>query len=128
MKTRLKLNPGQKGTKALVDIYGDTLVCVRYRYDEASRTRIKTVEIIVEKTDWTPPQPKFSDDTLVPVQIAFAENELKNSAKAAGGRWNPEKRVWFIAYGKIKGTELEKHIVVDANQPDTITAKSDQSI
>ena len=59
MKTRLKLNPGQKGTKALVDIYGDTLVCVRYRYDEESRTRIKTVEIIVEKTDWTPPQPKF---------------------------------------------------------------------
>ncbi len=128
MKTRLKLNPGQRGTKALVDIYGDTLVCVRYRYDEASRTRIKTVEIIVEKTDWTPPQPKFSDDTLVPVQISFAENELKSSAKMAGGRWNPEKRVWFIAYGKIKGTELEKHIVVDADQSDTRTTNSDQSI
>lgn len=128
MKTRLKLNPGQKGTKALVDIYGDTLVCVRYRYDEESRTRIKTVEIIVEKTDWTPPQPKYSDETLVPVQIAFTENELKKCAKAAGGRWNPEKRVWFIAYGKVKGTELEKHIVLDADVPDSITAKSNQSI
>ena len=29
MKTRLKLNPGQKGTKALIDIYGDTLVWKR---------------------------------------------------------------------------------------------------
>ncbi len=128
MKTRLKLNPGQKGTKALVDIYGDALVCVRYRYDEASRTRIKTVEIIVEKTDWAPPLPKFSDDTRVPVEISFAEDELKKIAKAANGRWNPEKRVWFIAYGKIKGTELEKHIVLDADEPDTITSKSDQSI
>ena len=127
MKTRLKLNPGQKGTKALVDIYGDTLVCVRYRYDEESRTRIKTVEIIVEKTDWTPPS-KFADDTLVPVQIAYTENDLKNLAKAAGGRWNPEKRVWFIVYGKVKGTELEKHIVLDADTPDAITVKPDQSI
>jgi hypothetical protein len=127
MKTRLKLNPGQNGTKALVDIYGDALVCVRYRYDEESRTRIKTVEIIVEKTDWTPPL-KFADDTLVPVQIAYTENDLKNLAKVAGGRWNPEKRVWFIVYGKVKGTELEKHIVLDADTPDGITAKSEQSI
>lgn len=46
MKTRLKLKPGQKGTRKLVDIYGDALVCVRYRYDEESRARVKTVEII----------------------------------------------------------------------------------
>ena len=117
MKTRLKLNPGQKGTKALVDIYGDALVCVRYRYDEESRTRIKTAEIIIEKTDWSPPAPKFADDELVPVQIAFAETELKNLAKAAGGRWNPEKRVWLIAYGRLKGTQLEKHILLEADVP-----------
>jgi len=29
--------------------YGDALVCVRYRYDEASRTRMKTIELVVEK-------------------------------------------------------------------------------
>ena len=48
MITRLKLKPGQKGTKALTEKYGEDFVCVRYRYDEPSRTRIKTVEIIVE--------------------------------------------------------------------------------
>lgn len=52
--TRLKLKPGQKGTKALVEKYGDALVCVRYRYDEASRTRIKTVELVVEKKELGP--------------------------------------------------------------------------
>jgi hypothetical protein len=49
---RLKLKPGQKGTKALVEKYGDALVCVRYRYDETSRTRIKTVELIVKKSNY----------------------------------------------------------------------------
>ena len=39
MEARLKLKPGQNGTKRLVEKYGDALVCVRYRYDEASRTR-----------------------------------------------------------------------------------------
>jgi len=112
MKTRLKLMPGQKGTKALVDIYGDALFCVRYRYDEESNTRVKTVEIVVGKKAWTPPQPMFSDDENVSVRIAFSESKLKNMARAAGGRWNPEKRLWLIQFGKIKGTALAKHIVL----------------
>lgn len=114
MKTRLKLKPGQKGTKGLVGIYGDALLCVRYRYDEESRTRYKTVEIIVEKSPWTPPQPKFPDDFKVPVRINYSENKLKNLAKSAGGRWDPDKRLWLIPFGRIKNTALEKHIVLDA--------------
>ena len=43
MRARLKLLPGQKGTKALVRKYGESLFCVRYRYDEATGTRIKIV-------------------------------------------------------------------------------------
>jgi hypothetical protein len=39
MITRLKLKPGQKGTKKMAAEYGDTLGCVRYRYDRASRMR-----------------------------------------------------------------------------------------
>jgi len=114
LTTRLKLKPGQKGTKKLVAEHGDALVCVRYRYDEESCTRIKTVELVVEKTAWQPPARKFSDKDLVPVRIGFAEKVLIESAKAAKGRWNPDKRLWFIPYGKIKGTALEKHIVLDA--------------
>jgi len=54
MKTRLILKPGQKGTGRLVNIYGDRLICVRYRYDEKRRKRLKTVELLVEETDWNP--------------------------------------------------------------------------
>ena len=49
MKTRLSLKPGQKGTKKLVDEYGENLICVRYRYDEKRKIRLKTVELIVEE-------------------------------------------------------------------------------
>ena len=114
MTTRLKLKPGQKGTKKLVAEHGDALVCVRYRYDEASRTRIKTVELIVEKTAWTPAARKFTDNELVPVRIGFTDSSSREKAKAVQGRWDPEKKLWFIRYEKVKGMDLEKHIVLDA--------------
>lgn len=66
MKTRLKLKPGQKGTRKLVDIYGDALVCVRYRYDEESRTRVKTVEIVVEKRRG---RPRYRDLPMMSVYL-----------------------------------------------------------
>jgi hypothetical protein len=110
--TRLKLKPGQKGTKKLLAKHGDALFCVRYRYDEVSCTRLKTVELIVERTTWRPPARKFGDNDLVPVRIGYTEKSLMESAKAAKGRWNPEVKLWFIRYGKIKGTVLEKHLVL----------------
>ncbi len=120
MITRLKLKPGQKGTKALVEKYGDALVCVRYRYDEASRTRIKTVELIVEKKELPARRQKVTDDVLVPVRIAYGERELGKMAKMMGGKWDPDVKLWYIPYGKIKGTELEKHIILDALQTEGV--------
>ena len=108
------MKPGQKGTKKLLAEHGDALVCVRYRYDEASGTRTKTVELVVEKTAWRPAPRKFEDNDLVPVRIGFGETDLKKAANEAKGRWNPEVKLWFIRYGKVRGTVLEKHIVLDA--------------
>jgi hypothetical protein len=52
LRTRLTLQPGRPGTKRLVDEYGERLVCVRYRYDDARHRRLKTVELIVEDVPW----------------------------------------------------------------------------
>ncbi|RMD79129.1 MAG: hypothetical protein D6823_05000, partial [Chloroflexi bacterium] len=54
MRTRLKLKPGQRGTKKLQALYGDRLICVRYRYDAESGRRLKTIELIVEEKVWVP--------------------------------------------------------------------------
>ena len=61
MKTRLILKPGQRGTKNLVKKYGDALLCVRFRYDAERQQRMKTVELIVERTDWVPPPPRIRE-------------------------------------------------------------------
>lgn len=114
MTTRLKLKPGEKGTKSLVAEYGDALLCVRYRYDKKNCIRLKTAEIIVEKKPWTPTPHQYRDGTLVPVRIRFDDKELREKAKDAQGKWNPEAQAWYIQFGKIKGTDLEKHIILDA--------------
>ncbi len=40
-RIRLTLKPGQPGTKGLLARYGKRLVCVRYRYDERTRQRVR---------------------------------------------------------------------------------------
>jgi hypothetical protein len=115
MKTRLILKPGQPGTKKLTEKYGDALLCIRFKYDEASRQRLKTVELVVERTDWTPPPPRYSADTLVHLRIDAFDLPSRSQVKAAGGRWDPERKLWFVKFGKIAGTPLEKHIQVDGS-------------
>jgi hypothetical protein len=112
MKTRLILKAGQRGTKSLSAKYGDALLCVRFRYDAKLQQRIKTVELVIEKTEWTPPPPRYTAETLVPLHIKADDMPARLLAKTAGGRWNPEKQLWFVKYGKIAGTLLEKHIQV----------------
>jgi len=49
------------------------------------------------------------------VQIAYGEKELGKLIKSLGGRWDSDVRLWYVTYGKIKGTVLEKHIIFDAS-------------
>ena len=118
MKTRVNLKPGQKGTKKLVEQYGDALLCVRYRYDAKAYKKYKTVEIIVSESEWTPPPAKYPDGELVPLKIGINETVLQNQLRAVGGRWDKYQRVWFAPYGCIAGTKLEKFIVVETKADD----------
>ncbi len=79
--------------------------------------RFKTAELIVESRPWTAPAPKFADADLVPVHIGFTDTASREIARAAKGRWDPDQKLWLIRYGRIKGTDLEKHILLYAFQP-----------
>jgi len=74
VKTRLILKPRQRRTKRLAEKYGDDLLCVRVRYDAKSRPRqrLKTIELVVERTESNPRQPRYAADTLVPLRIGIA--------------------------------------------------------
>jgi hypothetical protein len=53
MIVKTTLRPGQKGTKRLVEKYGERLLCVRYRYDTEASKRYTTVELLEEQADWS---------------------------------------------------------------------------
>ncbi|MBN1937456.1 MAG: hypothetical protein JW934_22555 [Anaerolineae bacterium] len=112
MRVRLTLKPGQRGTKQLVEEYGDRLVCVRYRYDSEQRKRYKTVELIVDEAEWLD-QLAPVDALMVGVLVAREETELRTQVKAEGGHWNPERQVWELRYDRVKRLGLEGRLVRD---------------
>jgi hypothetical protein len=113
MRTLLNLKPGQKGTKQLAALYGDRLVCVRYRYDAQLQKRYKTVELVVAERDWIPRRPRFGGEQLVGVRIAFAERTIRDRAKQAGARWNPDRKVWQMRYSQAIALGLVERIEVE---------------
>lgn len=113
MKSYNHLKPGQKGTRRLVEQYGESLLCVRYRYDVKRGVRLKTVEIIVEeKPDLSP---RYKEGDIVPISVSFEEIELREQLRALHARWDSQQKLWFVPYRLIQGTPLEKRIV--AKQP-----------
>ena len=108
MRARLKLKPGQKGTKKLLARYGDRLFCVRYRYDEERQRRYTTVELIVEEVEWKPRARAPAGDTIIDIHVAWGDLELSGRVKSAGGRWNRARRVWEIRYDQALQAGLIK--------------------
>jgi hypothetical protein len=66
----------------------------KFRYDADLRQRLKTVELIVEKADWTLPPPRYTQKALVPLLLKASDQSLRAQAKAADGRWDPEEQIW----------------------------------
>ena len=111
MRTGATLRPHQRGAQKLLAQYGDRLLCVRYRYDEQHKTRLKTVELIVEKQPWEPQRARKVGDQLVAIQVAVSEMDIRNQVKRAGGVWNPQRRVWELRYDQVISLGLTHRIV-----------------
>jgi hypothetical protein len=111
MKSYSHLKPGQKGTKRLMEQYGDSLICVRYRYDEQRGIRYKTVELIVEEKPLL--KPRFNDQDIVPVSVSFEETALRDQLRKMRAKWDPALKVWFVKYCNIRSTELETRITTE---------------
>jgi hypothetical protein len=110
-RVRLRLKPGQKGTKRLLAQYGDRLICVRYRYDAQRKKRIKAVELLVAEQDWEPRRPPIVPDHIVGLRVDFAEVAVRDRVKQVGGTWNPERRLWQLRYDRVLALGLNRRIV-----------------
>jgi hypothetical protein len=102
---------GRRGTSRLAAIYGDQLLCVRYRYDIARRRRLTTVELVVAQAEWIPPH-QMNPGLLVGVRIGYGEAHLRERIKAAGGRWDPKARLWRTTFRKAGELGMEGRIVL----------------
>jgi hypothetical protein len=107
MLTQATLKPGQNGTKRLVKRYGKQLVCVRYRYDPQAGKRYKTVELIIAESEWTP---RRSPSERVRIRVGYHEQGLRERVKAAGGRWDKQRKLWELPYGAVAAMKLEGRI------------------
>ena len=127
MRARSKLKPGQPGTRKLVAQYGDRLVCVRYRYDAIKRRRYTTAEIVVSESEWDPLPSDTARRERVPVRIAIQETTLRAKVKAAGGRWDADKRVWMLPMEQVIQLGLTGR-VKDKNAPPSVVSTEDDGI
>ena len=113
MKTRLILKAGKKGTEKLVNLYGESLLCVRY--DEERKKRFKTVELIIDEVDWPPkkrpdhdePEKKpGSDDRILGIRIGLEDQYLQYKVRKAGGVWDRKRRLWVIRAREVRKLDL----------------------
>lgn len=84
--------------------YGDALVCVRYRYDDETRTRLKTVELIVEKKELPSAGKNANKEKLVAVRISYGERDDPLHGTIPNLKWYVIDRCghspWKEKYGK----------------------------
>jgi hypothetical protein len=94
---RKKLDAGQPGTQRYLRQFGESLVCVRYRHHADGR-RYTTVEIVVDERHSLPMtrHPPLPPDAMVAVRIEYADADLRTRAKAAGARWDADRKAWLM--------------------------------
>jgi len=113
MKAQRTLLPGDPGAKNMTDKYGDRLICVRYRFDPSTSRKFKTVELIEEEIRREKHSGRIPVNKILEIRVHVTEYRLRQTVKAAGGRWNPAKQAWRLPYGMIKNMGLEHRIIID---------------
>jgi hypothetical protein len=112
METKRILKPGQPGTKKLLQRYGEKLLCVRYRYDAENKKRLKTVELIIQEMPRQQPKTnEYPMNSVMSIRVRYGEIELRRKVRAAGGRWNRNKKVWQLTYKEVLRLGLTDRIV-----------------
>lgn len=107
MKT---LAPTDRGAIQLAQHYGEALVCVRHRTDAKGKVRHTTVELLVQSQPITPRNVRFVNIRLEP-----HERTLREVIKTAGGRWDPDTRLWQLPRRVATILNLRHRVVAPAD-------------
>ena len=102
-----RLAPGAAGTRRLQQRYGKDLVCVRYREAADGSARFTTVEVVIERR---PAAKRQTEATEQLVRIGFAETDLRQKVKAAGGQWDAKLKLWRVPTPTVRALKLENRV------------------
>ena len=105
--SRVRPAAREKGTKDLLARYGASLLYVRYRYDEDTGERLKTVGLVVQRRSRRREvecpgsrrlgvQAGVAARRRVALRIGLRERDLQGRVKSVGGWWDPIRRVWVL--------------------------------
>ena len=108
MNRTVTLRPGVRGTKRVVQQFGDQLMYVRYRYDWEAKKCYKTAEIVLSERPWNP---VIRPETKVYIRVAYGEVETRKLLRQAGGKWKRDQRLWEVRYDQVARLGLESRIV-----------------
>ncbi len=95
------------------DEYSDQFVCLRYRYDHERPRQYKTIELVVEESDWNPDALPVSDsisEDFVSVEAKIEEIDVRTKVKQAGGRWDPQSKLWPLTWSSVEQLGLSDRI------------------
>lgn len=118
-----RLKPGQKGTFKLLREYGDLLVSVRYRYDEAGKRRLTTVELVVAEAPWKP-----KPFRQVWIEVRPWEISLRDAVKKAGGIWEPAKKLWKMRLDRALKLGFKERIRPQSAQKKSLPIDTQKSL
>ena len=109
--TKKTLQAGKPGTEKWVKKYGDSLICVRYKYDPINSRKLKTVELLVEDEPWEKNESRIPANKIVSIKVPYGEKNTGILVRRAGGVWNREKRLWELPYITVVNLGLQDRIV-----------------
>ncbi|MBI5015782.1 MAG: hypothetical protein HZB55_09875 [Deltaproteobacteria bacterium] len=115
MRTLRTVRPGARGTMALVEEFGERLVCVRYRYDDSAGKCYTTAEIIVREGEWKPRVDPPKADPMVWVRVRWGERDVALRIREAGGCWDADRRLWNMPLSKARALGFESRIVEESS-------------
>ena len=98
--------PDKDGAKRFARRYGEQLVCVRHRLNEAGTVRHTTVELLIESTPIA-----SRARALVAVRIDPSDKPMRARMIARGAEWQPKQRYWLLPRQVAKNLGLLPNVV-----------------
>jgi hypothetical protein len=98
-----KIAADQPGAQPWLRLYGERLVCVRYRDGADGEQRLVTVKLVVDRRPRT-----ASSKEHVAAHTGRDEVKLRQRAKAAGAQFDWNRRVWLLPRAAVAMLGLQR--------------------